>query len=125
MATVINYKKYKIMTRDELIKLVNEIMNVQGKSEKQIDELIDILMKNVPHPAVTDLIYWDNLTAEEIVDKALSYKPIQLCPPLARTFVRVLPSKSNPFLLRNTQTTSLRQRGAACVIVKSNAWLYK
>jgi hypothetical protein len=78
MVTVINYKKYKIMTRDELIKLVNEIMNVQGKSEEQIDELIDILIKNVPHPAVTDLIYWNNLTAEEIVDKALSYKPIQL-----------------------------------------------
>jgi hypothetical protein len=66
------------MTRDELIKLVREITNVQGKTEEQINGLIDILVKNVPHPAVTDLIYWDNLTAEEIVDKALSYKPIQL-----------------------------------------------
>jgi len=66
------------MEREELIKLVVDIMDVKGKTEKQIDELIDVLEKNVPHPAVTDLIYYEDLTAEEIVDKALSYKPIQL-----------------------------------------------
>ncbi|TAJ06841.1 bacteriocin immunity protein [Marinilabiliaceae bacterium JC017] len=66
------------MTRDELIKLVREIMNVKGKTEEQINELIDKLEKNVPHPSVTDLIYYDDLSAEEIVDKALSYRPFQL-----------------------------------------------
>jgi translation elongation factor EF-4 len=66
------------MSREELIELVNEIIDVKGKTEEQIDELVEILIKNVPHPAVTDLIYFENLTPEEIVDKALSYKPIQL-----------------------------------------------
>lgn len=66
------------MTREELIDLVKDIMNVKGKTEEQINALIDVLEKNVPHPAVSDLIYYDDLTAEEIVDKALSYKPIQL-----------------------------------------------
>ena len=66
------------MTREELISLVKEITNVKGKTEDQIAELIEILIQNVPHPAVTDLIYWDNLTPEEIIDKALSYKPIAL-----------------------------------------------
>jgi len=66
------------MTREELIELVKDIMNVKGKTEEQIDTLIDVLGKNVPHPAVSDLIYYDDLNAEEVVDKALSYKPIQL-----------------------------------------------
>ncbi len=66
------------MTRDELIELVKDIINVKGKTEEQIDELVEILIKNVPHPAVTDLIYFENLTPEEIVNKAISYTPIQL-----------------------------------------------
>lgn len=42
--------------------------------------MIRILESNVPHSEVTDLIYYgdDNLNVDEIVDKALSYKPIQL-----------------------------------------------
>ena len=66
------------MDKKELIKLVRDIMNVKGKTEEEINELIDTLEKNVPHPAVTDLIYYEDLTAEEIVEKALSYKPLQL-----------------------------------------------
>jgi hypothetical protein len=67
-----------IVTRDELIQLVKDITTPKGKTEEEINELIDLLEKNVPHPSVTDLIYFENLTAEEIVDKALSYKPFQL-----------------------------------------------
>jgi hypothetical protein len=39
-----------------------------------------LLEENVPDPEVSNLIYWNDeeLTAEKIVDKALSYKPIQL-----------------------------------------------
>ena len=39
---------------------------------------MDILKQNVPDPDVSDLIYWNDLTPEEIVDRALRYKPIQL-----------------------------------------------
>ena len=67
-----------MMTRDELIELVVTIKSVGDRTEEEIDQLIDQLERNVPHPEVSDLIYYDDLTAEEIVDKALSYKPIQL-----------------------------------------------
>lgn len=66
------------LTREELIALIKEIMDVKGKTEKQLDNLINTLERNVPHPAPSDLIYWENLSPEEVVDKALSYKPIQL-----------------------------------------------
>ncbi len=39
-----------------------------------------ILKENVIHPAVSNLIFWNDeeLTAEKIVDAALNYKPILL-----------------------------------------------
>jgi hypothetical protein len=42
-----------------------------------------ILEKNVPHPEPTNLIFHHKpkLTAEEVVEKALSYKPIIMPPP--------------------------------------------
>lgn len=66
------------MTREELINLVKELYNSKGKTEEQEDQLLDLLEKNVPHPEVSDLIYWEDLTPEEVVDQALAYKPIQL-----------------------------------------------
>ncbi|RAV97806.1 hypothetical protein DQQ10_26905 [Pseudochryseolinea flava] len=66
------------MTREKLIDLVIEIISVEGKTLEQIDRLIEVFEKNVPHPSPTDLIYHEDLTPEEIVDKALRYKPIQL-----------------------------------------------
>jgi hypothetical protein len=65
------------MTREELINLVVEITTTKGKTEEEINILVDVLERNVPHPAVTDLIFYENLTPEEVVDKALSYKPVQ------------------------------------------------
>ena len=66
------------MTREELIQLVKDITTPTGKTEEEVNKLIDILEMNVPHPSVTDWIYYDDLTPEQIVDKALTYKPIQL-----------------------------------------------
>ncbi len=65
------------MTRDELIKLVSDIKNCRG-SEREIDEMVVKLRKNVTCPYVTDLIFFDEKTPEEIVDAALAYKPILL-----------------------------------------------
>ena len=52
----------------------------QTFSEEEIDEMIDMVKKNVPYPDISDLIYWneEELTPEQIVDKALEYKPMQL-----------------------------------------------
>jgi hypothetical protein len=65
------------MTRDELILLVDKIMKCQG-NEKEIDEMIKLLEKNVIDPEVTNYIFYEENTPEEVVDKALAYKPIIL-----------------------------------------------
>ena len=65
------------VNREELIQLVNKIINCEG-TEKEIDDMIDLLEKNVVCPYVSDLIYHDEKTPEEIVDTALAYKPIYL-----------------------------------------------
>ncbi|PEP80682.1 hypothetical protein CN581_14400 [Bacillus toyonensis] len=69
----------KKLTREELIDLVSKIVDCEG-AEEEIDEMIEVVEKNVPHPEVSDLIYWndEDLTPEQIVDIALAYKPIQL-----------------------------------------------
>ena len=70
---------FKKLTREELINLVNKIVECEG-SEEEIDEMIDMVKKNVPYPDISDLIYWneEELTPEQIVDNALEYKPMQL-----------------------------------------------
>jgi len=66
------------LSREELIKLVEKIINCEG-TEEEIDDMIHLLEKNVPHPEVNDLVFWgDDKTPEEIVDIALDYKPIIL-----------------------------------------------
>ncbi|MGG3919907.1 hypothetical protein ABEV44_10635 [Parageobacillus thermoglucosidasius] len=44
--------------------------------DEEVSEYIDILEKNVPHPAPSDLIFWNDeeLSPEEIVEIALNYK---------------------------------------------------
>ena len=78
------------MTREELIELAGKIVNCQG-TEEEIDEMSDTFNKNVPHPNGVNLFYYPenynkkkydvpeyNPTIEEVVDKALNYKPIIL-----------------------------------------------
>lgn len=65
------------MTREELILLVDKIMKCQG-SEKEIDEMMELLEKNVIDPEVSNYIFYEENTLEEVIDKALAYKPIIL-----------------------------------------------
>lgn len=67
------------LAREELINLVSKIVKCEV-AEEEIDKMIEVVKRNVPHPEVSDLIYWneEELTPEEIVDVALAYKPIQL-----------------------------------------------
>jgi len=78
------------MTRNELIELGNRITSPSG-SEKDQAELYDLFSKNVPHPNGANLFFYPenynarrdslkdyNPTVEEVVDRALSYKPLQL-----------------------------------------------
>ena len=65
------------MNREELISLVEKIMKCEG-SEEEEDELLKLLEENVLDPRVSSYIYYEENTPEEVVDKALSYKPIIL-----------------------------------------------
>jgi len=69
------------LSRNELIDLVEKIMEDQG-NEQEIDQWLEIIDQNVPHPEISNLIFWNDkdCSAEEIVDTALAYQPILLPP---------------------------------------------
>lgn len=69
------------MTKEELIQLAKNIMNAARKTEEENNEMLLTFLDNVPDPNASDLFFsleYAGLTAEEIVEKALSYKPLQL-----------------------------------------------
>jgi hypothetical protein len=67
------------LNKEQLIKLVEEIVN-PNIGEDEINEKIDLFEKNVPHPAPSDLIFWNEveLSPQEIVERSLNYRPINL-----------------------------------------------
>jgi len=70
----------KKLSREELISLVTDICNANFETEEERGEALDLFEANVPDPEATGLIFHHepDLTPEEIVEKALSYKPICL-----------------------------------------------
>lgn len=69
------------MDRNQLIELVKKIQNDEVKKQNEIIELVLLFEENVPDPNASDYIFvkkYEYMTPEQIVDKALSYKPIQL-----------------------------------------------
>ena len=64
------------MTREELIELVKKIHAVEG-TEEEIQDMVEEFAKNVPDPNGYSYIFED-MSPDQIVDKALSYKPIRL-----------------------------------------------
>ncbi|MGH3312414.1 MAG: hypothetical protein ACRDP3_17810 [Streptomyces sp.] len=71
--------KEHLMTRDELIHLVERIMAGEG-TESEHGELVRQLKENVPHPRAVGLIYFSDppLSAAQVVDEALAYRPIAM-----------------------------------------------
>jgi hypothetical protein len=63
------------LSKDELVVLVKKICNPKQSDEK-VSEYIEILEENVPHPAPSDLIFWndEDLSPEEVVEIALAIK---------------------------------------------------
>ncbi|MGN7393432.1 bacteriocin immunity protein [Peribacillus frigoritolerans] len=65
----------KKLSKEELVELVNKICNPQ-LSDEEVSEYIEILEDNIPHPAPSDVIFWndEDLSPEEVVEIALAYK---------------------------------------------------
>lgn len=71
------------MSREEAIALVQRIMNADFATEEEIDAWLETLDKTLGCPTgyVSDLIFWPpdrELSAGEVVDQALAYRPIAL-----------------------------------------------
>lgn len=70
--------------RAELIELVTKLMSGDFDSKEAEDRAIADMTNRVPHPSPTDLIYhWKSAfdsepTPEEVVDRALAYRPFEL-----------------------------------------------
>ena len=67
-------------SREELVRLVQRVMDADGTGD-ELDRMLDRLQGSVPHPDVSGLIFWPDgaeLTAAEVVDRALAYRPIAL-----------------------------------------------
>lgn len=68
------------ITRDELIEVTQRILS--DPAGPDCPYYLLTLQANVPHPAITGLVFWPAAgtepTAEEIIDQALSYRPISL-----------------------------------------------
>ena len=47
-------------------------------SEEELNPYIDELLELSPDPNIMDYMFWDDLTLDEIINKAMSYKPIYL-----------------------------------------------
>lgn len=76
----------KKLSREELVRLVELLITGIG-TEAQQENWLRQVEQSVPDPEVSNLIYWSDasgpghaITAVEIVDAALSYKPILLGP---------------------------------------------
>ncbi|MFB6857427.1 hypothetical protein ACFCWV_33770 [Streptomyces sp. NPDC056341] len=66
-------------TREELVEIVRRLLLADSES----DYYLRLLEANVPHPRVSDLVFHpsDNVrgvSADQIVDEALTYRPIAL-----------------------------------------------
>ena len=68
----------ELWSREQIIDLINQILDVESHTEEEIDRLVEKLKSGVIDPNISDYIFWENLTPEQIADKALSYKAICL-----------------------------------------------
>lgn len=68
----------KQLSKEEIVGMINNILDVQNHTESEINHLIQELKASVTDPKITNYIFYDELTPEEIADKALAYKPICL-----------------------------------------------
>ncbi len=63
------------MTKEKLIELVKSIQKCEG-TEEEMNTNFELLEQNIIDPEVSNYIFWEDLSAEEVVEKALKYKPI-------------------------------------------------
>ena len=71
------------MERDELrLKMLDLVENIVGggQSEEDEDLLLEELLRISPDPHISNYIFWSDqaMSIQDIVDRALNYKPLEL-----------------------------------------------
>jgi hypothetical protein len=69
----------RVTNREELVAIVQRVLDL-AYTEEQMPQILDLLVRSTGCPEVSDLIFWPkrDMTASEIVDAALSHRPIIL-----------------------------------------------
>ncbi|MFE2327335.1 bacteriocin immunity protein [Streptomyces sp. NPDC059385] len=70
------------MTREEAVRLVQQLMNGDTASEAEGDAIIEALKLGLRCPHVSDYIFYPGPgrepSAEQVVERAMAYRPIAL-----------------------------------------------
>ncbi|MGC5660651.1 e9imm peptide [Micromonospora sp. WMMD723] len=68
------------LTRDEAVALVERIMRLDYADDGELNDWLDRVARDLVCPDVADLIFTTTpeLTATEVVDRALAYRPIAM-----------------------------------------------
>lgn len=71
----------RTMSRAQGILLVQRLIDADYASDTEADEIIAALKRGLGCPHISDYIFWSfdpQLTAQKVVDRALSYEPFDL-----------------------------------------------
>lgn len=71
--------KNKTLLKKEMIDIVQKIL-LGDEEEWLLDSYLDVLQYSITDPRLSDYIFWNEgeMTASEIIEKALAYKPIDM-----------------------------------------------
>jgi hypothetical protein len=69
-----------ILGKDEIVILINKIRNMEYSEEGGLDDIMNTLEDGVSDPDIFNYVFHESpeLSADEIADKVLLYKPICL-----------------------------------------------
>lgn len=67
------------LSREEMIILIERLIGGEG-GDDEASEWLAALERSIPNPHISDLIFYSEeaLTAEQILDRALEYRPFAL-----------------------------------------------
>ncbi|MEU2248225.1 e9imm peptide [Streptomyces sp. NPDC019224] len=69
------------MSREEALPLIQRLLDGDVADEAEDSAILDALHRGLGCPHISDYIYWDfdpDLSADKVVDRAMTYKPIAL-----------------------------------------------
>jgi len=72
-----NPTKLDDVTKEEFIELVSRIKDIETYGNLS-NYYLEVLEANILMPNISDLIYFRDLSSEEVIEEALKYKPIIL-----------------------------------------------